>query len=162
MNTLTLFHGSPEREGRPAFGSKENLLPVIKDGKPFWVTKSLPYATYFARGGIVTQIRVKSRKTLDLNDFQKQAELLNIFNHEKLLTGCEPWDEDVDGEISDSAYFLLESPAVMRHLRNLGYDCVYVPEDKEMRVTSYALLDVSVIEHVSVLQTEVEPGGPGF
>lgn len=161
MKILALYHGSPKREGRPSFGASGNVTPVITDGAPFFVTSNLAYAKKFARGGLITLLHVTLKKTYDLHDSDRLEMLLDLFNRDPMiLAGRGKWDEDVDGEIQDSAYFLLESHAVTSYLKRHGYDSVLIPEDNELNVKSYALLDPGLIELTSVLNLAEcdEPG----
>lgn len=161
MQILALYHGSPKREGKPPFGARGNKTPIIADGAPFFATSNLAYAKRFARGGLITLLHVKLKNTFDLHEEERLVELLTIFNNDpQVIAGRGPWDEDVDGEIQDSAYFLLESHAVTRYLKRQGFDSVLVPEDNELNVKSYALLKAEFIELTSVLN-QAEYNEPG-
>jgi hypothetical protein len=135
---LRLYHGSPDAPGRPAFGRDGNQRPTIAPGRPFFVTEDFAYAQYFARGGVVSELSVRFSRLADLRDARELERLLQIYNADPAVRS--PWDEDVDGDISESSYALLESPGVMASLVEQGFDGVVLHEDIERGVESYALL----------------------
>ena len=139
-NPQVVYHGSPARKGHPAFGTHGNHTPVITAGRPFFVTDDLTYAEKFARGGHVQALYVRLINPVDLSDPAQCERLVKVFNADPaVLLTRGPWDEDFEGDIADSAYFLLESPAVMELLKDEGFDGARVPEDIELGVESFAV-----------------------
>jgi hypothetical protein len=68
------------------------------------------------------------------------------------------WDKDVEGDIHDSSYRLLDSPAVMSKLISEGVEAIYVPEDIELNITSYAILNPKAVEFLKVVRgREIRP-----
>lgn len=148
-----LFHGSPKRLGHVAFGEGTNTTPRIRLGRPFFVTGQYQYATRFARGGVVSKLAVSLERILDLTSEDQQQRLLAIFNSDPaILSTRGAWDEAFDGEIAESAYFLLESPEVMRLLIDEGFDGVFLREDLELGAYSFAILRTGCAELVSAMQ----------
>lgn len=144
--TGTLYHGSPYRPDAQAFGDRDNTLPRIRAGRPFWATDNHPYAVRFARGGLVSTLEVRLERVFDLTDEANLEAMLALYNADPSIT---PWDDMTDGEIADSAYFLLDSPTVMRHLIEQGFDGAYLREDLELRVFSYAILQADRVRLVT-------------
>lgn len=161
IKQVILFHGSPDRANKRAFGCAGNVTPEITPGRPFFLTDDYHYAESFARGGVVSELDVSLCRVLDLHDSSEQSRLLQIFNNDsEILQARGAWDEDVDGDISESSYFLLESPDVMKALIGEGFNAVLLPEDIELGVESYALLspESARLRLVHELSTEqVEP-----
>lgn len=155
--THTLFHGSPHRPGVKAFGLPGNREPHISPGSPFFLTGNLKYATRFARGGLVSSVRLSTENMLDLHDEETLNRLLEIYNTDpKILATDGPWDTDLEGEIVEQAYRVLESPAVMAFLQSKGCQAVFLPEDIELNVTSYAVLDPACIEFLRLVSVDPE------
>lgn len=144
LDEQRLFHGSPQRKAMPAFGTKRNREVAVSPGRPFFVTESEEYARFFARGGTVTEFNLRASNVLDLRLEANVDELLKIFNGD-LDHRDSPWDESVEGDIYDSAYFLLESKAVWNHLVNLGVEAVLLAERTEPHTESVAVLDPSIL-----------------
>lgn len=155
-----LFHGSPlrsHRSGDKAFGLPGNRKPLINPGRPFYLTDNLPYASYFARGGTVSAVNLLTDKVVDLHQDEVLERLLSIYNADPVILAVDgPWDADIEGEIGDSAYRILDSPAVMTLLLSEGYQAVLLPEDNELKVTAYAVLDPDCVEF-SHLMNERKP-----
>jgi hypothetical protein len=150
------YHGSPFRDGRKTYGAKGNTIPEITPGRPFFVTNDLPYAIKFARGGLVSEVKVLTERVIDLHDLEVVDRLLAVYNADpKILDGEGAWDAGTEGEIIDSCYRLLDSPAVMSMLIDEGYEAVFIPEDIELRVTSYAILNPQVVEFQGVVSVRV-------
>ena len=136
---LLVYHGSPKGE-TPAFGEGTNQTPKIHDGSPFFVTDNPAYARDFARGGVVTSLYVRLENPADLSDPHLVEELLTVMRADPsaqttLVVMNNPEDA---GDLEGSAYFLLESPMVMAHLKAKGFDGAVIVEDIEKGVTSYA------------------------
>lgn len=145
-----LFHGSPKRQAQPTFGEAGNTTPCIQAGRPFFVTDDHDYATRFARTGLISTLSVHLERIFDLTAEDEQRRLLAIFNSDPMILSSRGvWDEMVDGEIADSPYFLLESPEVMRHLLDEGFDGAYLREDIELGVDSYAIFRADRMRLVS-------------
>lgn len=143
----SFYHGSPIRSDRPAFGSKGNLQPQISPGKPFFLTDNLDYALDFARGGHLCAFTVNTSGMASLFDTGLQEALLAIYDRDPHVG---QWDEVMWGEVADSTYELLSSPAVTTHLLNKGISLVEVPEDNALRVRSIAVLDANCLRLLSV------------
>lgn len=143
----SFYHGSPIRPDRPALGSKGNLQPQISPGKPFFLTDNLDYALDFARGGHLCAFTVNTSGMASLFDTGLQEALLAIYDRDPQVG---PWDEDLWGEVADSTYELLSSPAVTTHLLNKGISLVEVPEDNALGVRSIAVLDANCLRLLSV------------
>ncbi len=155
MKKITLYHGSPKRPGQTAFGVKGNTMPNITPGRAFFLTDDLSYATYFARNGVVSEFRATLDAVIDLHNEDNVFRLLAIYNQDrKILDGEGAWNEDLEGDIFDSVYRLLESPDVMRTILEDGFKAAFLPEDIEMGVASYAIIDNSCIEFVRILKEE--------
>lgn len=155
-----LFHGSPLRphsSGGKAFGLHGNRKPMIAPGNPFYLTDNLPYATYFARGGTVSAVHLLTDKVVDLHVNEVLERLLEVYNSDPAILAVDgPWDAEIEGEIGDSAYRILDSPAVMTLLRSEGYQAALLPEDNDLKVTAYAVLDPDCVEF-SHLMNERKP-----
>lgn len=147
LDKQRLFHGSPQRKAMPAFGTKRNLKVTVSPGRPFFVTESEEYARFFARGGTVTEFNLKASNVLDLRHEANVDRLLAVFNGD-LDHPDSPWDESVEGDVYDSAYFLLESKAVWNHLVSLGVEAVLLAERTEPYTESVAVLDPSILKIV--------------
>lgn len=163
IKQLTLYHGSPDRADKCAFGREGNEIPIITPGRPFFVTDDYHYAEFFARGGVVCELEVNLGRVLDLRDADEQLRVLQLFNEDAVILNSRgAWDEDVDGDISDSSYFLLESPAVMNAILAEGFSAVLLPEDFERGVESYALLSTEMIKLRHVRELNAAPAQSGF
>lgn len=150
------YHGSPFKEDRQTYGSEGNTSPDIVPGRPFFVTNDLPYATRFARGGLVSEVKVLTERVIDLHDHEMVNRLLSVYNADpKILGGEGVWDAAIEGEITESSYRLLDSPAVMKLLVEEGFDAAFIPEDIELRVTSYAILNPQVVEFRGVVRGRI-------
>lgn len=162
--TKTLYHGSPKAPGKIPFGTPKNRIPQISPGKPFFVTSDLNYATRFARGGVVSAVRMNTESVVDFHDQEVLDRMLATYNSDpKILGGVTgPWDDDLDGDISESAYQLLESPAVMEQLRSEGCQAVFIPEDIELNVTSFAILDPACVEFSHLVSSPASNREPEF
>lgn len=153
----TLFHGSQHRPGVKAFGLPGNREPQVSPGRPFFLTDNLRYATRFARGGLVSSVRLSTERVIDLHDEEALSRLLEVYNADpKILATDGPWDSDFEGDISDQAYRLLDSPAVMTFLQSKGYQAVFLPEDIELNVTSYAVIDPACTEFLRLVSVDPE------
>lgn len=149
---MRLYHGSPARKDRPPFGSIGNTAPDICPGRPFFVTGNLSYAEHFARDGLVTEIRAQLISIVDLRDKELQQGLLSLYNADPfVISKGQQWDEEVDGDIADSAYMLLESPRVMTDLTASGFTAAIIDEQRERGITSYALLCPEEVLSVTLL-----------
>ena len=155
-----LFHGSPlraHRSGDKAFGLPGNRKPLVLPGQPFYLTDNLSYATYFARGGTVSAVRLLTDKVVDLHVNEVLENLLEVYNSDPAILAVDgPWDAEIEGEIGESAYRILDSPDVMRLLRSEGYQVALLPEDNDLKVASYAVLDPDCVEF-SHLMNERKP-----
>jgi len=161
-----LFHGSPHRTGNKAFGVPGNRKPIVSAGRPFYLTEDLPYATYFARGGTVSAVSLQADKVVDLHQDEVLKRLLGVYNADpEILAVDGPWDVEVEGEIGESAYRILDSPAVMTLLRSEGYQAALLPEDNDLKVKAYAVLDPDCVEFSHLMNErkprDTEPG-PGL
>lgn len=139
---LTVFHGSPEREDRPAFGMRGNTSISIKNS-PFFTTSDRDYAHYFARGGTLTEFKLSSSRILSLFDPDTLSSLLEIYINDK-EKGC--WDYLLWGEPEDSPYEILESKKVIDFLIKNKIDAIEVPEDNQSGVTSFAIINPNCLE----------------
>lgn len=158
-NPQVVYHGSPARKGHPAFGTHGNHTPVITAGRPFFVTDDLAYAEKFARGGHVQALYVRLINPVDLSDPAQCERLVKVFNADPaVLLTRGPWDEDFEGDIADSAYFLLESAAVMQLLKDEGFDGARVPEDIELGVESFAVFAPGQLKAAAMLQARPKHG----
>jgi hypothetical protein len=158
----TFYHGSPARPDKPAFGTTGNQVPAISPGRPFFITSSLPYALKFARGGTVSKVKLLTESIADLHDPVVVERLLSIYNSDQhILAGDGAWDDDIEGDIHDSAYRLLDSPDVMAQLIDEGIEAVFIPEDVEMNVKSYAILKPLAVEFLAAVRKPIlEEAGP--
>jgi hypothetical protein len=154
-----MYHGSPFREKRQSYGASGNRIPLVAPGRPFFVTSALPYAINFARGGLVSMVRLNADNVIDFHDSSVVDRLLAIYNEDPhILSSDGRWDKDVEGDIHDSSYRLLDSPAVMSKLISEGVEAIYVPEDIELNITSYAILNPKAVEFLKVVRgREIRP-----
>lgn len=153
-----VYHGSPKNSEGIAFGDEGNTAINVGEGSPFFVTDDLGYATYFARGGLVSCFKHSFSKVADLFDENTQVFLLEVYND---CPKQGPWDEMIWGEVSESPYELLESPAVREMLAKEGFDAVLIPEDTEHNVTSLAVLSAEKLMLLNV-EPAVEYEGSMF
>lgn len=146
---LTVFHGSPEREDRPAFGMRGNTSISIKKS-PFFTTNNRDYAHYFARGGTLTEFKLSSNRILSLFDPDTLSSLLEIYISDKEKC-C--WDYMLWGEPEDSPYEILESKKVIDFLKQNKIDAIEVPEDNQSGVTSFAIINSNCLELINTSPT---------
>lgn len=142
---LTVFHGSPEREDRPAFGMRGNTSISTKKSA-FFTTNNRDYAHYFARGGTLTEFKLRSNRILSLFDPDTLSSLLKIYISDKEKGD---WDYMLWGEPEDSPYEILESKKVIEFLRQNKIDVIEVPEDNQSGVTSFAIINPKCLELTS-------------
>lgn len=142
---LTVFHGSPEREDRPAFGMRGNTSISTKKSA-FFTTNNRDYAHYFARGGTLTEFKLRSNRILSLFDPDTLSSLLKIYISDK-EKGC--WDYMLWGEPEDSPYEILESEKVIDFLKQNKIDAIEVPEDSQLGVTSFAIINPECLELIN-------------
>lgn len=147
-DSLHVFHGSPIRPERPAFGSKGNQSITVSLGRPFFVTEARAFAAFFARGGTLSSLKINSACMLDLTAHENMDRLLEVFNADAMCPDA-PWDEDILGEVAESAYLLLESKAVWTYLVSQGIDAVRLMEQVHPRVESIAIINPDIIERLS-------------
>ena len=163
---LNLYHGSPKRPQSKTFGCPGNRVPQISSDRPFFFTNDLPYAVRFARGGIVSVVRLTADSVLDLHNEQALMRLLAIYNRDlQILERSGQWDEEIEGDIAESGYRLLDSPDVMNTLQKEGVQAVFLAEDHDLRVTSFAIIDPRCVEFSHIVRglgnDEIEPNnGP--
>ncbi|AXH59420.1 hypothetical protein PLA107_029785 (plasmid) [Pseudomonas amygdali pv. lachrymans str. M301315] len=156
---LLVYHGSPHRPDKPAFGSKSNECIAFSPGNPFYVTATRSFAVHFARGGTLTTFRMMPSKVLDATDPQNVDKLLGVFNCDIEYSNS-PWNVELWGEAEDSAYMLLESPGVWAYLVAQGVDAVKILEEVEPYIESFAIINPSVLElahTVDLRRTNIEP-----
>lgn len=145
VEDLLVYHGSPHRPDKPAFGSKSNECIALSPGNPFYVTAARSFAVHFARGGTLTTFRMLPSKVLDVTDPQNADKLLGVFNCDSEYSNS-PWNVDLWGEAEESAYMLLESPGVWAYLVAQGVDAVKILEEVEPCIESFAIINPSVLE----------------
>ncbi len=151
---MNYYHGSPHRKDGKAFGSPGNKVPTIAPGRPFFVTECLSFAAHFARGGLVTEVETHLGAIADLQCPELLERLLGIFNADPaVIARSGQWDEDVDGDVADSSYFLLESADVTNALLAEGFTAALCIEDVERGTTSIAILDPSAVLGVRVIRS---------
>lgn len=141
---LLLYHGSRRSSsGRPPFGTPGNTVPDIRDDRLFFVTPDVRYADRFTDArGVLTPLYARIENPVDLFDADQVQRLLEIFNSDpQVLARRGPWNEMMDGDVMESAYILLESKSVISALRDEGHDGAFIPEDNELDVTSWAVLE---------------------
>lgn len=148
---ITVFHGSPEREDRPAFGMKSNTTISIKKSL-FFTTNDRDYAHHFARGGTLTEFKLRSNRILSLFDQNTLSSLLEIYISDK-EKGC--WDYMLWGEPEDSPYEILESKKVIGFLKKNKVDAIEVPEDSQLGVTSFAIINPQCLELISTTSLNI-------
>lgn len=145
VEDLLVYHGSPHRPDKPAFGGKSNKCIALSPGNPFYVTATRSFAVHFARGGTLTAFRMKSASVLDATDPQNVDKLLEAFNRDTGYSNS-PWNVELWGEAEESAYMLLESPGVWGYLVAQGVDAVKILEEVEPCIESFAIINPSVLE----------------
>lgn len=151
---MPYFHGSPVRDSAPAFGSEGNTTPRITPGRPFFITEDIAFAEFFARGGLVSEVQPDLTRLADLQDTGLLDRLLGVFNEDAaIVAGRGVWDEDLDGDIADSSYFLLESADVCLALLAEGFTSARCIECVERKVYSIALLCPTAVLDVKLVNS---------
>lgn len=144
---LSLYHGSPLNEGRTLLGSGKNKLPDIEPDGAFFLTDDHDYAVRFARGGSVTSYQVRLENAIDLRDITVCEQLQAVYDQLRTEAGFAPWDE-MDGDIVDSAYMLLEYAPLVRWLKTHDYDGAIIAEDISLGVTSVAVFSCDSLTYL--------------
>lgn len=131
-----VYHGGLEN-----YGNGANTVTRADRYRPFWVTPDRTLAESYgtSRGGQVTELYTNIKNPADLGAMAE--ELLPIYNNDQAMLDDNPdaeWTED-DGDISQSAYLLVNSSDVMDYLADKGYDSVTLEERPGVR--SYGILD---------------------
>lgn len=150
---LTLHHGCHLKPGRTLLGRLGNTMPNTEVDGAFYLTDNHDYALYFARGsGSISTYRVNVNQVLDLTDRDICDEMQAKHDDLMIQAGLKPWDE-MNGDAYESAYMLLESAVFVRWLKGQGFDGVFIPEDIELGVRSYAVFSTDVLtwENTTIL-----------
>lgn len=109
---------------------------------------------FFARGGLVSEVRPDLTRLADLQDTGLLDRLLGVFNEDPaIVAGRGVWDEDLDGDIADSSYFLLESADVCLALLAEGFTSARCIECVERKVYSIALLCPTAVLDVKLVNS---------
>lgn len=154
-----VYHGSPSKAERPAFGSKENMVVVVCPGRPFFVTPSRSFAKHFARGGSLSSFRLNPSRLLDATAPQNADKLLEVFNADSDSPDA-PWDDNLWGDVEESVYLLLESRSVWDFLTANGFDAVRLIEQHHPRIESFAILNPAVLQHLKTVELSVVESDP--